>query len=812
MYPANFSGKSSLVVAPVSIATPDFKTYDFKTYRMIEITKYEFVVAMVKDDIDQEKIRSTAETAHLANLGLLDELLILDDKYIDRLRQLLAALDEPTSCREACRVLHGLARALECHGESHLRMETVIVPGAVEPIRLLITPAVFSPEQWGKTFAEGLLKNAQDFDGKLVAEIGTGSGWVGLLLLLRTNVAQVLGLDINPTAVLVARLNAWLNGTYEDGSHRLSKAGFPIPSVFRACVSDLLAVPIASDEHFDYVIGCIPQVLHPLSATALRLGADVSEKDLYDLSNYCFQQGILEDRFGLPLIARALEEAQLCLNSQGHVMFVLGGRPGQTTIEAVFRRRGFKPTLKWNRRIKQADDTDLASLVQLEANHGIKFSFFMSPESSLSICASTSARLLERGCSVYHDLLVYDAQTHCEQPTVNFVRQLHQMGLDTLREELDFSRITDEQMSFLGKLSRSFLTSKIVPYPHERGNLYLRELLARFLGEYCHTLTDPSEGFVGPERAQLVAIALSMLTDSGQRILLSQSMEPIYQEVASGLGLDVVVGNDDLSELLELDELLRPAVSIISPYQLDRPSPIIADLLCKQAAKHPERWYVVDDSANLEFSSNLNSNVLLRLTSQLELPPNLLIVYGLVRNEVYPDLELSFFVNAPKMWARYLAVGAELTYSRISYPSQQFYEWLLEDLLSFSFPSGELPQHLEVPATTSGLTESFAKVASDPIFAEKPIDLQTKGIIRLDYGEFEAPVPDLLVKGILKGFLEPPYEGLPGAVKDRIVSYLQSTRGISVNPNRIVLSQGVFPLFGSLVRCLARRLGRSPVV
>ncbi|MFX6067076.1 hypothetical protein ABTE92_19425, partial [Acinetobacter baumannii] len=83
--------------------------------------------------------------------------------------------------------------------------------------------------------------------------------------------------------------------------------------------------------------------------------------DLYDLSNYCFQQGILEDRFGLPLIARALEESQLCLNQGGKVTLVLGGRPGPAAIESMFSRRGFDAKLSWSRRIQQADDTDLAS-------------------------------------------------------------------------------------------------------------------------------------------------------------------------------------------------------------------------------------------------------------------------------------------------------------------------------------------------------------------------------------------------------------------------------------------------------------------
>ncbi|MFX5854761.1 50S ribosomal protein L11 methyltransferase, partial [Acinetobacter baumannii] len=78
--------------------------------------------------------------------------------------------------------------------------------------------AVFSPEDWGKAFAEGLMKNPAIFQGKSVVELGTGSGWISLLLLTRTGAAEILALDINPTAILIAKLNAWLNGTTRDGA------------------------------------------------------------------------------------------------------------------------------------------------------------------------------------------------------------------------------------------------------------------------------------------------------------------------------------------------------------------------------------------------------------------------------------------------------------------------------------------------------------------------------------------------------------------------------------------------------------------
>ncbi len=50
----------------------------------------------------------------------------------------------------------------------------------------------FSPEEWAKTFAEGLLKNPDLFRGKTLVELGTGSGWISLLMLMRTQALRFL--------------------------------------------------------------------------------------------------------------------------------------------------------------------------------------------------------------------------------------------------------------------------------------------------------------------------------------------------------------------------------------------------------------------------------------------------------------------------------------------------------------------------------------------------------------------------------------------------------------------------------------------
>lgn len=730
----------------------------------------------------------------------------------DQLNRLLTNLESGKNRQRAIEVLHDLSDSLQAEPREHLFVRSVDVPGLDKPVNLFLTPAVFSPEMWGQTFAEGLMKNPEQFDSTRVVELGTGCGWISLLLLMKTGVKEVVGLDINPVAVTIARLNAWLNGTTRDGTVLTSRAGVPIVGAFRIVQSDLLEDAIKHKDEFDHIIGCIPQVLHPGSDDDDKLESSIKERDLYDLSNYCFEQGILEDRFGLPLIARALEQSQLCLKRGGRVTLILGGRPGPDAIKSMFERRGFKSNVVWSRRIPQADDTDLASLVSLEEHHGIKFHFFMSGNSSQSVSAETAVSILRSGREVFHDLLVYQATTRFEGPTFGFVRNLHHMSLDSLRKELDFSRMTEEQMTFLEHLTKDFIKQKTLPYPNERGDLSLRSRLGKFLRIYCQIPVRDQSLFVAPERGQLLSMIANMVAEEGGSVLLSESLRSVYSLLESNSDIKATWCNDDLSEILELDEIISPRMVVLSPVQFSSPSSIMLNALFEHARKHPDRWYIIDDSSHFNIGSQLDSNMMLRLAGQMDIPQNVVLLYGLIKNIVCPDLELSFLVNAPAQWIEGFDVAAELTYSRIPYPSQLYYEWLFDDLLSFPFP-GQIPEAQEQEnQSKEKFRKAFLEASKDPSFAPKPISSHEEGLIRLDYGEFEHPVPNILVKGLIKGFVEPGSDVLAETVKYRITSYLDLTRRVMVVPDRIALAQGAFPLFGALIRAMRERLGRAPRV
>lgn len=81
----------------------------------------------------------------------------------------------------------------------------------VAGLRLQVGPGVFHPKIFltSKFFAEFLQR--QDFSGRSVVEVGTGSGILALSA-AKAGAASVLALDINPEAVATATANATLNG------------------------------------------------------------------------------------------------------------------------------------------------------------------------------------------------------------------------------------------------------------------------------------------------------------------------------------------------------------------------------------------------------------------------------------------------------------------------------------------------------------------------------------------------------------------------------------------------------------------------
>src|SRR5438094_29518 len=77
--------------------------------------------------------------------------------------------------------------------------------------RLIVRPTVFHPRYFITSEFFASFIGRQDLNGKRVADVGTGSGILGLAA-ARAGAASVTAVDVNPNAALTAAENARANG------------------------------------------------------------------------------------------------------------------------------------------------------------------------------------------------------------------------------------------------------------------------------------------------------------------------------------------------------------------------------------------------------------------------------------------------------------------------------------------------------------------------------------------------------------------------------------------------------------------------
>jgi len=693
--------------------------------------------------------------------------------------------------------LHALAAALRDKDHPVLRTMPLELAFGEHAARLdlLLLPSIFAPEAWGSTFLEGLLRRPlRSYRGAKILELGTGSGWVALALLSLTEAERVLGVDLNPQAVLVSRLNAVLNGYDAEGRERPDR----LASRFASAESDLLKTPRERGFRADLVMGCIPQVLAP----AQNLD---SAEGLYDLSNYTTAQGLVEDQFGLGLNARALRESLTLLEPGGSVILNLAGRPGPAPLDRMFRRRGFEPVSLWRARVRQAEDTDIRPLVALEARTGSPFAFHLHPQSPESVSARVAQAALESGKTIFHELLVVEGRPRSEA-LLELARALEQLGFEDLLERLDLSEAGDEQLRFVTRLAEGFRRNPRAPYPHEAGDAGFRQRLAGFLRKFHGLPLEAEEVFAAPSRAELAHALAIAFGGPDLRIIASQTLRPVLAPAFAKAGADAVWMHDDGDEIAELVPVLKPRLVILAS-----PTGDLARLLA--ACEASGAFLALDESDRFAIGSHNPENPGLAFLARNLGSGHLAVMTGLIRSEAFPDLALGLFFTRHAALHQALEVIADLSWSRISCFHQAYYDSLFDELLSFRSSAaldGD-PAAPPEPARGPALALLMAELVAFPAFSRPAPEA---GVIRLDYGENELPLPLRLQESVLEGFLAPPAAPRPTRPEalGGITRYLRATRLPEAREDQVALGAGTQPLLFDALLALRQSLGRPPVI
>lgn len=740
----------------------------------------------------------------------------------EQLRELLDRLEDPAARGAARRFLAEIVEAVdgrdpaEALEELHFAFHRVVTGrgsrasgGDGESLLLLQLPSVFAPEEWSRTFWEGLARiPAGELEDRTVAELGCGNGWISLALARRFTPACVYGFDINPRAVVCARLNLYLNGLAADGSPVRDGDGRGLLDRVELHVSDLLAwvrEQPAGDLQLDRVIGCIPQVLQAdLTPPEGEVSETASDELLHSLSNYTGRQGYDEDRFGLGLIARALEESIERMRPNGRVVFNLGGRPGRDTLRHLFRRRGFEVREVWTTKIRQAADTDILPLVEIEESTGHRFEFFLSPHSDEPVSARTALAYARAGGEIHHSLTVFEGRLRFPEPLQHIFGALRGDGYE---DDL----VAEEKTAFLAHLADLLRERACFPYEATAGSGRFRRHLAEYLERYFGVPASPESFLVAPSRGSLLRNLLVLYEP--ELALIGTDLAP---EIQRGTILECPRRVDLACRLMEA---LRPQLVVTTLDELEARTPDSFLRLVETAGRTGARL-VVDISPHFELGSAPRVDGVLQALAEAPLPEHVAILCGLVKNRVYGDLEVCFLYSESAPLLEDLTNAAEVTWSRTPILSQDYYDTILRDLLSFRLdphgPGGPEPRRPRTRESASlpglaPLAPRSREAFRHPAFAAEHLAL-APGTIRLDYGENALPSPTLVDRSLFEAFARQSVAPEEADPTREVAAFLRRRFGLHAGPGtaprpRWFYGLGVAPLFTALAEACAAEGG-----
>ncbi|TYH70464.1 hypothetical protein ES332_D05G119400v1 [Gossypium tomentosum] len=747
-------------------------------------------------------------------------------------RSLLERLEDPKTRVDSRVFLSDLYSKVgssdDCFSKYHFRIQDIQLdqyegyPGR-KKLTMMVIPSIFVPEDWSFTFYEGLNRHPDSiFKDKIVAELGCGNGWISIAIAEKWLPEKVYGLDINPRAVKVSWINLYMNAFDEKGQPIYDVEKKTLLDRVEFHESDLLSYCRERDIQLERIVGCIPQILNPNpEAMSKLITENASEEFLHALSNYCALQGFVEDQFGLGLIARAVEEGIAVIKPTGIMIFNMGGRPGQGVCKRLFERRGFRVTRLWQTKVLQAGDTDISALVEIEKNSPHRFEFFMGLSGDEPICARTAWAYGKAGGRISHGLSVYSCQLR--QPNqVKVIFEFLKSGFQEISSSLDLSfeddLVADEKIPFLAYLASILKENSYFPYELPAGCKRFRNLIAGFMKTYHHIPLTSDNVVIFPSRTvaienalRLFSPRLAIVDEHLTRNLPRKWLTSLAVETAeTGLSEDVltVIDAPRQSDLMvELIKKLKPQVVVTGIAHFESvTSSAFVQLL--DATREIGSRLFLDISDHFDLSSLPVTNGVLKYLSGTPLPSHAAILCGLVKNQVYSDLEVAFVISEDEAILKALSKTVEVLEGNTSLISQYYYGHLFHELLAFQLTDRH--SHLQRSEKSKsveviGFSTSAISVLNN---AELSISGDENSLIHMDADQWFLPTPSPVKAAIFESFARQNMGEFEIDVTHSIQQFVRSNYGFPIDSNTaFIYSDCLQALFSKLVLCCVHEGG-----
>ncbi|XP_059648324.1 methionine S-methyltransferase-like [Cornus florida] len=752
------------------------------------------------------------------------------DSAYGAFRSLLERLEDPSTRVEARVFLSDLQKRFDtkeageqCLSTFHFQIQDIYIEQYEgyrrrKKLTMMVIPSIFIPEDWSFTFYEGLNRHPDSiFKDKTVAELGCGNGWISIAIAEKWLPLKVYGLDINPRAIKVSWINLYLNALDEKGQPIYDGEKKTLLDRVEFHESDLLAY--CRDQHIELerIVGCIPQILNPNpDAMSKMITENASEEFLHSLSNYCALQGFVEDQFGLGLIAKAVEQGINVIQPMGIMIFNMGGRPGQGVCKRLFERRGLCVNKIWQTKILQAGDTDISALVEIEKNSRHRFEFFMGLVGDQPICARTAWAYGKAGGRISHALSVYSCQLR--QPNqVKMIFEFLKNGYQEISNSLDLSfeddSVADEKIPFLAYLASVLKENSVFPYEPPAGSKRFRNLIAGFMKTYHHIPLNADNVVVFPSRAVAIENALRLfsprlaIVDENltrhlpRQWLTSLTIENTEIDNLSEDELTVIEAPHQSDLMIELIKKLKPQVVITGMAHFDAVTSSAFEHLLVTTRKTGCRLFL-DISDHFELSSLPGSNGVLKYIAGTPLPSHAAIICGLVKNQVYSDLEVAFVLSEEESIFKALSKTVELLEGNTALISQYYYGCLFHELLAFQLADRHPPAEREAEKEKAVDMIGFASSAISVLdHAELSItEADNTSLIHMDVDQSFLPIPSPVKAAIFESFARQNIAESENDLKTSIGQSINSNYGFPSDRNtEFLFADCSLALFNKLV-------------
>ncbi|CAN4110787.1 unnamed protein product [Withania somnifera] len=751
------------------------------------------------------------------------------DAAYSMLRSLLERLEDPVTRKEARIFLALLQKRFDTKEASdqclityHFQIQDIVLEQYEgfqkrKKLTMIVIPSIFIPEDWSFTFYEGLNRHPDSiFQDKTVAELGCGNGWISIAIAEKWSPSKVYGLDINPRAVKISWINLYLNALDDNGEPIYDDEKKTLLDRIEFHESDLLAY--CKDNHIELerIVGCIPQILNPNpDAMSKLITENASEEFLHSLSNYCALQGFVEDQFGLGLIARAVEEGISVIKPAGIMIFNMGGRPGQAVCKRLFERRGLRVNKLWQTKILQAADTDISALVEIEkvACIGLNFSWDLL-EISLSVLEQHGPMVRLVAVS----LMLYLCTA------VNFVSQVRKIfefiknGFHDISTSLDLSfeddAVADEKIPFLAYLASVLKENSVFPYESPAGSRWFRNLIAGFMKTYHHFPLVADNVVVFPSRAVAIENLLRLFLPH-LAIVDEQLSHHLPRQWLTSLKIEKSQTESNLEDVITVIEAPRQSDSMIELIKKLKPQVVVTGMAQFESVSSSSFEYLLDTTREIgcrlfldisdqfELSSLPKSNGVLKYLAAAPLPSHAVIVCGLVKNQVYSDLEVAFVISEDETIYKALSKTMELLQGNTALMSQYYYGCLFHELLAFQLadrrpPAERSSEELKAPKMI-GFPSSVSSVLNH---AELSVTDSDNALIHMDVDQSFLPIPTPVKAAIFESFVRQNIAESEIDVTSNIRQLMESSYGFRTNSKtEFLYADCPLALFSKLVLC-----------